>query len=120
MIDLRRLNHLRFRDEAFMEYIVGATDELFGTFWVKSPVDGAGLKVLASNGHGWDHVSVSRRNRPPNWPEMDHIKRLFFLPGEVAMQLHVAVEDHINNHPNVLHLWRPHHDSIPLPPKEFV
>ena len=71
------------------------------------------LRVVASVGGGWDHVSVSLRNRCPNWPEMEHIKRLFFREGETAMQLHVPPADHINCHPYTLHLWRPHDAEIP-------
>jgi len=78
------------------------------------------LKVIASWGRGWDHVSVSLDHRSPTWAEMEHVKRLFFRPDEVAMQLHVAESDHINLHPNCLHLWRSQNESIPLPPKELV
>lgn len=120
MIDLRKLDRNRDRDPEFMSYIIGATEETFGLFWFRSPIDKAPLKVLASIGGGWDHVSISRRNRPPNWTEMDYIKRTFFEPHEVAMQLHVPDSDHINLHPNVLHLWRPHDAEIPRPPAEYV
>lgn len=68
---------------------------------------GAMLRVIASNGGGWDHVSVSASGRCPTWPEMDHVKDLFFYGDEVVMQLHVAKRDHINFHPYCLHLWRP-------------
>ena len=60
-----------------------------GAFRVSSPIDGGALNVLASSGGGWDHVSVSRVNRCPNWAEMEHIKRMFFREDEAAMQLHV-------------------------------
>ena len=68
----------------------------------------------------WDHVSVSRKNRVPNWAEMSHVHRLFFRDDEVAMQLHVPISQHINCHPFVLHLWRPHEGAIPLPPAFMV
>lgn len=68
----------------------------------------------------WDHVSVSRRNRTPNWQEMEHVKRLFFAADEIAVQFHVAEADHISIHPHTLHLWRWTHMPIPLPPKELV
>jgi len=88
------------------------------------PVDGAfkvrNLTVIASCGLGWDHVSVSMRDRCPTWKEMELVKHLFFLPEETAMQLHVPRTDHINIHPFVLHLWRPQHVSIPRPPEELV
>lgn len=78
------------------------------------------LRVIATSGGGWDHVSVSLEDRTPTWAEMDWVKRKFFRPEEVAMQLHVTAENHVNIHPHVLHLWRPHAAEIPLPPKEFV
>jgi len=78
------------------------------------------LKVIASWGMGWDHVSVSLSHRTPTWAEMERVKRIFFKPDEVAMQLHVAESDHINLHPYALHLWRSQNESIPLPPKELV
>ena len=81
---------------------------------------GAELRIIASAGGGWDHVSVSCPDRVPHWEEMEYIKRLFFKDSEVAMQLHVTPDNHINVNPNVLHLWRPHKYKIPLPPKIYV
>ena len=53
---------------------------------------------------------------------MEYVAKLFFRDDEVAMQLHVPAKDHINNHPFVLHWWRPHSKlkRIPLPPKGYV
>ena len=110
----------RVRTREVIEYYGFFGDSGFGVFTVPSCIDRAMLKIIASTGMGWDHVSVSRRNRPPNWAEMEQVKRLFFLPDEVAMQLHVAIADHISVHPHCLHLWRPQREAIPLPPKEFV
>jgi len=81
---------------------------------------GIRLMVQASTGLGWDHVSASTSKRCPTWDEMEAIKRLFFEDDETAMQLHVAPKDHINIHPFVLHIWRPQHEKIPLPPEVFV
>ena len=78
------------------------------------------LRIIASSSGGWDHVSVSLVDRTPTWAEMDYIKRIFFKDDETAMQLHVPVKDHVNVHPFVLHLWRPHSEKIPLPPKTYV
>lgn len=92
-----------------------------GAFKLTSPYDhGTEFVIVASIAYGWDHVSVSARDRCPTWQEMDYIKRIFFTDDEVVMQLHVARKDHINIHPNVLHLWRPQNAEIPLPPKELV
>lgn len=35
------------------------------------------LRVIASDGQGWEHVSVSLPNRCPNWREMCFIKDVF-------------------------------------------
>jgi hypothetical protein len=78
------------------------------------------MVVIASAEGGWDHVSVSRKNRCPNWQEMEHIARLFFRDHEEAMQLHVPASDHVNMHPNCLHWWRPTDCEIPRPPAIFV
>lgn len=91
-------------------------DEACGVFNVPSPIDGAPLHIVASVGEGWEHVSVSRVNRCPNWPELEHVKRLFFRDDETAMQLHVPAAAHINMHPYCLHLWRPIGVEIPRPP----
>lgn len=95
-------------------------DETCGVFEVPSPIDHAPLRVIASSGEGWDHVSVSRRNRTPNYPEMQVIYRLFFREDETAMQLHVPETDHVNCHPNCLHLWRPLDTEIPRPDAYMV
>ena len=91
-----------------------------GAFKVPFAKTGVVLAVVASWGGGWDHVSVSLPNRCPNWLEMERVKRLFFKPDEVAMQLHVPPSDHINNHPYCLHIWRPHNQDIPRPPAWMV
>jgi hypothetical protein len=98
-----------------------AGDEHEGCFVMKSPIDGADLACIASTGAGWDHVSVSRRNRCPNWAEMEAVKRRFFRDDETAMQLHVPPDQHISVHPFCLHLWRPNDGrDIPRPPGIMV
>lgn len=95
-------------------------DDGNGVFALKSPIDGAELFVIASDGEGWDHVSVSREGRIPRWEEMSYVKDLFFRDHETAMQLHVPESDHVNFHSNCLHLWRPQDVEIPRPPSHFV
>lgn len=90
-------------------------DETAGMFIVPSPIDGKPIAVVASSSEGWDHVSASRPNRCPNWPEMEFIAGLFFEDDETAMQLHVPASDHVNNHPYCLHWWRPHSAQVPRP-----
>jgi len=65
------------------------------------------LRIIVSDGKGWDHVSVSRAGRCPSWAEMDRIKCLCFRDDEVVMQLHINDARKVNIHHYCLHLWRP-------------
>jgi hypothetical protein len=77
--------------------------------------------VIASTGDGWDHVSISCKNRCPTWDEMVFFKDFFFFKHETCMQLHPAVSSYINYNVNTLHIWRPIDEKlIPLPPLEMV
>ena len=69
----------RYRDcsPAIVRHYGNIGDSGSGVFVVPSPIDSAPMRVIASDGMGWDHVSVSRANRCPNWPELEHVKRLF-------------------------------------------
>jgi hypothetical protein len=119
MRDLHVLN--QYRDRQIAQRIYGwSGDGTCGAFRVPSPIDGQTLVIVASSEDGWDHVSVSRANRCPNWPEMAHVRRLFFRDEETVMQLHVPIKDHIDLHPHCLHLWRPQNTAIPLPPTSMV
>lgn len=121
MKDLRQLDEYRDRSPRVLQLYGDYGNYGNGVFNVPSPVDGAPLVCIASDGAGWDHVSVSRRKRCPNWPEMDHVKRLFFHDNETVMQLHVPRSDHISDHDTTLHLWRPTYgEVIPRPPAFMV
>lgn len=104
----------------FAKYLIDAPGPDGGAYAVRSPIDHQALLVVVSWGLGWDHVSVSRTTRCPNWNEMTRVKRIFFRDDETAMQLHVPVAEHINYHPYTLHLWRPQHAEIPRPPSILV
>jgi hypothetical protein len=119
MRDLHQLDDCRMTGTEWTEYWNG--DGACGAFRLLSVMDGAPLLVIASTGEGWDHVSVSRRNRVPNWYELEQVKRLFFEAHETAMQLHVPVAEHRSLHPHTLHLWRPNDGrEIPMPPARMV
>ena len=87
-----------------------------GYFWFPA----RRMVVLVSNGGDWEHASVSIVDRCPTWDEMDEVKRRLWGPSDVVMQLHVAADQHVNNHPYCLHLWRPLDRVIPLPPIHYV
>ncbi len=78
------------------------------------------LRVIASTGMGWDHVSVSTAQRLPRYAEMKHVKRICFRADEWAVEYHAPIQDHVNVHPFTLHLWRPRAETFPIPPKSLV
>lgn len=119
MKDLNILNNARNYKKEISIYGCNG-DSGNGLFEILCPPTNRLLNVIASNGEGWEHVSVSTTKRCPNWTEMEFIKRIFFEADETVMQLHVPAEDHINLHPNCLHLWRPIGVEIPRPPAKMV
>lgn len=75
----------------------------------------------ASDGIGWEHVSVSlNKKRCPDWEEMCMIKDLFWDKEDWVMQFHPAESEYINNHSYVLHLWRPIDLQVPIPDSILV
>jgi hypothetical protein len=85
-----------------------------GAFEVKLR-HGQTVFVIASDGLGWEHVSVSRRDRCPTWDEMCQIKALFWGEDDCVVQYHPPRSEYVNNHPNCLHLWRPTGAAMPMP-----
>jgi len=81
---------------------------------------GIWLKVIASDGLGWEHVSVSTVTRCPTHAEMEFIREQFWRDDECVMLLSVPRTEHINCHPYCLHMWRPTESAIPRPPAEMV
>ncbi len=104
MRNLVLLDKYRVRTAEVRRHFGWYGDGTCGMFSVPSPIDSGELKIIASCGGGWEHVSVSRKNRCPNWPEMSFVKGLFFKEDETVMQLHVPSSEHVNDHPNCLHL----------------
>lgn len=98
----------------------GSDDSIgnYGAFYI--PYYGRLLKVLASEGAGWEHVSVSLQNRCPNWTEMCVIKDLFWDDEDVVVQFHPKKSEYVNVHAYCLHLWRPVGVTLPTPPKELI
>lgn len=78
------------------------------------------LKVICSDGEQWEHVSVSMPDRCPTWPEMCHVKGLFWDPEDCVIQYHPPASTYVNHHPYVLHLWRPDGIQIPTPPTYMI
>ncbi len=89
-----------------------------GTFLI--PYQFFAIRVIASDGQGWEHGSVSLSNRCPNWHDMFFIKDVFWDMEDVVIEYHPAKSEYVNRHENCLHLWRPVGVKIPTPPKELV
>lgn len=70
------------------------------------PFRGYMLTVIASDDNGWGHLSVSLKNRNPNWDEMCYVKNLFF-EDEVCIQFHPKKSEYVNLFEHCLHIWRP-------------
>lgn len=98
-------------------------DKNNGLFMVpinRNRTTGPRLAVIASDGEGWEHVSVSHHTRCPRWEEMCAVKALFWGPEDWVMQYHPAESQYVNCHPRCLHLWRPTDQHIPIPPTWLV
>lgn len=78
------------------------------------------VMIVFSWGGGWDHVSVSYKDRCCTWEEMCEVKNMFFRPEECVLQYHPPASDYVNTHPFCLHLWRPQWISMPMPPSGMV
>ncbi len=77
--------------------------------------------TIASDGLGWEHVSISRRDRCPTWQEMCQIKEMFWDDTDCVVQYHPAESEYVNQHPFCLHLWRQAGlQTMPMPPSILV
>jgi len=76
--------------------------------------------VIASDGQGWKHVSVSTPDTTPTWEQMCEIKDIFWDAEDCVAQFHPPRSVYVDMHPHCLHLWRcPARDWI-LPPADLV
>lgn len=112
---MRNLSHL---DKYRIPLFGSLGDEYNGAFKLK--IKGETYYVIASNGEGWEHVSISHKHKIPSWKTMCELKDLFFHEDEVVMQLHPKKSEYVNKHKNCLHLWKPINQEIPTPPKHLV
>jgi len=100
-----------------------ASDDLAGNngaFIVPLLEAGCMANIIASNGEGWEHVSVSMPYRAPTWEEMNMVKDMFWDIDDCVVQYHPPKVDYVNLHPYCLHMWRPTVEVMPRPPKWMV
>lgn len=94
-----------------------------GAFGFNVPGEARLVCCIASDGLGWQHVSVSfgKNHKTPSWEVMCAVKALFWDDEDVVIQLHPEKSKWINNHPGCLHLWRcTDGREQPLPPSMMV
>ena len=103
------------------QYRVGtgrmASDESFGNngmFRIPLFDNEVGL-VIASDGAGWEHVSMSLHDRMPTWEEMCLLKSIFWGKEDTVVQFHPPQSEYVNMHDFCLHLWRPIGVDFPVP-----
>lgn len=81
--------------------------------------DGKRFFAIASDGMGWEHVSVSAKVIPA-WHIMCLVKKMFWDNEDCVLQYHPPESDYVNNSNTCLHLWRPIGVDFPRPPSILV
>ncbi len=84
------------------------TPLLYGkAYKIKHPYTKSNLLCIASIDNGWGHVSIILENRNPTWDEMAYVKKIFFEPEELCIQIHPRQSQYVNLHEYCLHIWNP-------------
>ena len=78
------------------------------------------MKIIASDGDGWDHVSVSNKNKIPTWAQMCQVKNLFWDEEDCVIQFHPPKKEYVNFHEFTLHLWKFQGEEFKTPPGYMV
>ena len=107
------------------EGMMGSTSSLGNNGYFVIPISqGVIAHVIASDGEGWEHVSVhvveEGEQFTPAWDEMCEVKDLFWDKEDTVIQYHPPESDYVNNHQHVLHMWRPIDQDFPTPPSLLV
>jgi len=90
-----------------------------GAFLLPATRDVPRLFCIASDGAGWEHVSVSiygtrARSVLPNWTAMCRVRDLFWDRDDCVAQFHPPRAQYVD-FAQVLHLWRPVGVQLPMP-----
>jgi len=108
--------------------VLGTTEKNGNNGLFLLPHFGVMLFCVCGDGEGWEHVSISIKDRKltkdikrcPTWQEMCYVKSAFWSNDEAVIQIHPKLEDYVDYHPFTLHLWKPKNQPIPLPPAVMV
>lgn len=122
MSDYKFLDKHRVQHPAYPPMPIGSG--MCGAFRFNLPGEVRPICCIASDGEGWQHVSVSfgqGSTRAPSWDIMCQVKELFWEPEDAVIQFHPAKSHYVNFHDGCLHLWRcTDGRAQPTPPTHFV
>ncbi len=62
--------------------------------------------IFGSDEDGYEHLSVSKINRLPDWEELLSARYVFWEDEEEVIQILPKKSEYVNIHKNCLHLWR--------------
>jgi hypothetical protein len=91
---------------------LGWGDETHGAAMLKLNSGGI-ASILFAAGRGWEHVSVSMKERCATWDEMTEVRDIFWPADVWVLQYHPPRKEYITSH--VLHLWKPDNNHLPTP-----
>jgi hypothetical protein len=87
-----------------------------GASWERRP--GAATVIVSGavelDGRRWLHVSLAHPRWTPSYSDLCRVKELFIGADREAYQKFARQSEHVNLHPNCLHLWSCF-DGDPLP-----
>lgn len=95
---------------------LGTNDSAGNNRFFKIDKEGLIINCIASDGYGWEHVSVTLdKPETPSWEIMDFVKNIFWDETDTIIQYHPTKELKVNRHRYCLHLWRPIGVPLPIP-----
>lgn len=120
MTDWDKLSEARIR---WGEFASGDSAGFNGAFTFTFPGEARKVFCIASDGLGWQHVSVSfapNSLKTPSYAIMEAVKQIFWGDDVWVLQFHPPAAEYVNNHPGCLHLWRPTEQEFPVPQSILV
>lgn len=112
--EIRTNPHLQIKEEH-------EKDEKWTLFaYLIKPYRPGQAQILFSRAHGWEHASISMKQRNPTWDEMCLLKDIFWNDEEIVIQYHPPKSQYVNDHLHCLHLWKKIDSEFELPPNFLV
>ena len=101
---------------------LGSTDLEGNNGFFRMTIKGLKVNCIASNGDGFEHVSVTLDlKRTPSWEVMSTVKDIFWDTEDLVVQIHPPKSQYVDCHPYCLHLWRNDQiQAIMLPDKKMI